>query len=97
MAAVTVPIAGLVAATPRSRLLTIDLRGRQLHEYVYALRNLRPENVTLVSLPGGSVFNGGSYAGEALAPIQAAYFGAVRSDTVGDFLAANPSLINDPR
>jgi LCP family protein required for cell wall assembly len=76
--------------------LTIDLRGRQLHEYVYALRNLRPENVTLVALPGGSVSSGGSYVGEALAPIQSAYFNAVRTDTVADFLAANPSLINSP-
>src|SRR5690606_36481805 len=65
--------------------VTIDLRGRELHEYVYALRDLRPEAITLVSLPGGSVFSGGTYLGEALAPIQAAYFEAVRNDTVAEF------------
>ncbi|MBX6748144.1 MAG: LCP family protein [Micromonosporaceae bacterium] len=74
--------------------ITLDLRGRQLHEYVYALRNLRPEAITLVGLPGGSVFSGGSYLGESLAPIQAEYFAAVRNDTVGEFLARNPGLVN---
>ena len=77
--------------------LTLDLRGRRLHEFAYALRNLRPEAVTLVGIPGGSVFSGGTYLGEAQAPIQSSYFAAVRSDTVAQFLAANPTLINDPR
>jgi anionic cell wall polymer biosynthesis LytR-Cps2A-Psr (LCP) family protein len=79
------------------RTLTLDLRGRKIHEYAYALRNLRPEALTLVGLPGSSVFSGGAYLGEAQAPIQAAYFAAVRADTVEQFLAANPGLINDPR
>ncbi len=35
------------------QVLTLDLRGRKIHEYAYALRNLRPEAVTLVGLPGG--------------------------------------------
>ncbi len=79
------------------QMLTLDLRGRKIHEYAYALRNLRPEAVTLVGLPGSSVGGSSGYVGEALAPIQAAYFAAVRSDTVDQFLAANPGLINDPR
>jgi LCP family protein required for cell wall assembly len=78
--------------------VTLDLRGRQLHEYVYALRNLQPQNVTLVGLPGNSVYNGsGGYIGESLASIESGYFDAVRADTVGAFLNANPGLINDPR
>jgi len=74
--------------------VTLDLRGRELHEYVYALRGLRPEAITLVGLPGGSVFNGGSYLGESLGDIQSAYFEAVRTDTVADFLAQNPGLVD---
>jgi polyisoprenyl-teichoic acid--peptidoglycan teichoic acid transferase len=77
--------------------VTLDLRGRALHEYVYALRNLRPEAITLVSIPGGGVYDGGSYLGESLASIEGPYFESVRNDTVGEFLAANPDLINDPR
>lgn len=75
--------------------VTLDLRGRELSEYVYALRNLRPEAITLVGLPGGSVFSGGNYIGESLAPIQAEYFEAVRNDTVGEFLTRHPELVND--
>jgi LCP family protein required for cell wall assembly len=77
--------------------VTLDLRGRQLHDYVYALRNLRPENLTLVGLPGSSVFSDGNYLGESLNSIESSYFDAVRAGTVGPFLDANPSLINDPR
>jgi LCP family protein required for cell wall assembly len=77
--------------------LTLDLRGRTVDGYAYALRNLRPENVTLVGLPGSGVGGGGAYLGEALSPIGASYFEAARNDTVGDFLAANPSLVEDPR
>jgi anionic cell wall polymer biosynthesis LytR-Cps2A-Psr (LCP) family protein len=77
--------------------MVLDLRGRRIHEFAYALRNLRPEGVTLVGLPGNAVSGSGGYQGEALAPIQSSYFAAVRSDTVGAFLAANPGLINDPR
>jgi anionic cell wall polymer biosynthesis LytR-Cps2A-Psr (LCP) family protein len=79
------------------QMLTLDLRGRQLDDYVYALRNLRPESITLVGLPGSAVGGGGGYLGEALAPIQAEYFAAVRNDTTGDFLNAHPELVNDPR
>lgn len=77
--------------------LTLDLRGRELHEYVYALRNLRPEAITIVSLPGGGISDGGTYLGEALAPIHTGYFEAVGSDTVAEFLDENPELIHDPR
>lgn len=77
--------------------LVLDLRGRQVHEYAYALRNLRPETVTLVGLPGGGVYSGGNYLGEALAPIEAPFFAALRADNIDPFLAANPSLVNDPR
>ncbi len=79
------------------KMLTLDLRGRKIHEYAYALRNLRPDAVSLVGLPGSSVFSGGAYRGESLAPIQSSYFAALRSDTLDQFLAANPGLINDPR
>jgi hypothetical protein len=74
--------------------LTLDLRGRSISAFVYALRNLKPENVTLVSLPGSGVMSGGSYIGEALAPIQASYFAALRSDSLDQFLAANPTLVH---
>jgi anionic cell wall polymer biosynthesis LytR-Cps2A-Psr (LCP) family protein len=75
--------------------LTLDLRGRTISAFAYALRNLKPENVTLVSLPGSGVTSGGSYIGEALAPIHDAYFAAARNDTLGEFLASNPTLVHE--
>jgi LCP family protein required for cell wall assembly len=75
-------------------MMVMDLRGRQLHEYAYALRNLRPENITLVGLPGGGVYSGGNYLGEALQPIEAPFFASLRADNIPAFLAGNPSLVN---
>jgi hypothetical protein len=46
----------------------VYLGGRTPFEYAYALRNLSPDKVTLVGLPGGSVFSGGGYIGEQLQP-----------------------------
>ena len=75
-------------------VLTLDLRGRTIAAWAWALRNLRPENITLVGLPGSAVFNGGAYQGETLAPVQAEYFAAMRADNLGAFVAAHPELVN---
>jgi LCP family protein required for cell wall assembly len=71
---------------------TVDLRGRPLSQWIYALRNLTPEAITLVGLPGGGVSGSSGYLGERLRPIEADYFAAVRDDTVGEFLATHPEL-----
>lgn len=78
-------------------MVIFDGRGRQPSEFVYALRNLKPENLTLVGLPGGSAYSGGSYIGERLSGIQSQYFAALRRDALDEFLRANPKLVNsDP-
>jgi anionic cell wall polymer biosynthesis LytR-Cps2A-Psr (LCP) family protein len=74
--------------------LIFDGRGRQPSEFMYALRNLRPDKVTTVGLPGNGVYSGGSYLGENLLPIEGPFFAALRSDTLAAFLSANPSLLN---
>jgi polyisoprenyl-teichoic acid--peptidoglycan teichoic acid transferase len=73
--------------------LVFDGRGRKPVEYAYALRNVRPETMTLVVLPGGSVGGGGSYAGEALRPVSRNFLTALRSGRTDAFLRANPSLV----
>ncbi|HET6531990.1 MAG TPA: LCP family protein [Actinoplanes sp.] len=62
-------------------------------EYAYALRNLAPDNLTLVGLPGGSVFNGG-YIGEELRPVGRQYLRAVARNDPGAFLATHPELVH---
>jgi anionic cell wall polymer biosynthesis LytR-Cps2A-Psr (LCP) family protein len=76
------------------KTLIFDGRGRKPSEFIYALRDLRPDKVTTVGLPGTGVYSGGSYLGESLLPIEGPFFAAWRSDTLPAFLAANPSLLN---
>ncbi|MFG1607309.1 LCP family protein [Actinoplanes sp. NPDC049265] len=63
-------------------------------EFAYALRDLDPKKITMVSLPGDSVSSGGGYAGEQLRPIARDFFRAVVADRAGPFLAAHPSLVH---
>ena len=76
------------------KTLVFDGRGRKPSEFIYALRNLSPDRITLVGLPGTGVSSGGSYLGESLLPIEGPFFNAWRADTLPDFLAANSSLLN---
>lgn len=74
--------------------LTFDGRGRKPTEFVYALRNIRPANLTLVGLPGGGLFSGGGYQGERLDAVQKTYFAALRADTLAAWVKSHPKLVN---
>jgi polyisoprenyl-teichoic acid--peptidoglycan teichoic acid transferase len=64
-------------------------------EYAYALRNLRPENLVMVGLPGDSVTNrGGGYLGEQLQPVGRDYLRAVARNQPAAFLARHPELVH---
>jgi anionic cell wall polymer biosynthesis LytR-Cps2A-Psr (LCP) family protein len=81
--------------TAVGRGVIFDGRGRTPSEFGYALRELRPENVTVIGLPGGSVYSGGSYVGESLdTSIKNSYFDALRQDQLDDWVAAHPNLVN---
>jgi LCP family protein required for cell wall assembly len=70
-----------------------DGRGHSAIDFAFALSKLRPETLTLVGLPGGSVYSGGSYRGERLNAVARDFFAAVRADRVDAFLAAHPTLV----
>jgi anionic cell wall polymer biosynthesis LytR-Cps2A-Psr (LCP) family protein len=72
----------------------IYVGGRSPIEYAYALRNLKPENLTLVGLPGESVTSGGAYIGEELQPEGERFLEAVEQDRVAAYLTDHPNLIN---
>lgn len=77
------------------RGVIFDGRGRTPSEFGYALRDLRPENVTLVGLPGSSAYSGGSYVGENLnTSIKDSYFAALVNDRLAEWVAAYPELVN---
>jgi hypothetical protein len=64
-------------------------------DFAYALRKLRPATITLVSLPGSSVYGGGGqYLGESLSGIQSGYFAALRQDKLDAWVRSNPSLVD---
>jgi LCP family protein required for cell wall assembly len=77
------------------KTLVFDGRGRTPTDFAYALRNLRPATIRLVALPGGSIFSGGgTYLGEALAPVQSTYFAALRQDRLDAWAAGHGSLVS---
>jgi anionic cell wall polymer biosynthesis LytR-Cps2A-Psr (LCP) family protein len=77
--------------------LVFDGRGHKPTEFAYALRNIKPAEMTLVGLPGSGVYSGGGYQGEALSSVQATYFAAVRADTVAAWAASHKTLVNSTK
>jgi LCP family protein required for cell wall assembly len=62
-------------------------------EYAYALRNLAPSELTMVGLPGESVYHGG-YIGEQLTSTGRGFLRAVAAGDPAAYLAKHPELIN---
>ncbi|HEY8473267.1 MAG TPA: LCP family protein [Natronosporangium sp.] len=73
--------------------LVFDGRGHRPVDFAFALRRVTANRITLVGLPGSSVFgNRGGYLGEQLAPVAEEFFAAVREERAGPFLAEHPEL-----
>lgn len=73
--------------------LIFDGRGREPIDFAFALRRLRPDALTLVGLPGKSVFHGGAYAGENLDPVGRDFIRELRAGRAAAYLDAHPELI----
>ncbi len=72
----------------------VYLGGRTPVQYAYALRNLKPESLTMVGLPGDGVSSGGRYVGEQLTPVGRGFLTAVATGDPAAYLSAHPELIN---
>ncbi len=68
--------------------------GRKPLEYAYALRDLKPANITLVGLPGSGVGSGGGYLGEQLTAEGRGFLTAVASGQAKQYLTKHPKLVN---
>jgi anionic cell wall polymer biosynthesis LytR-Cps2A-Psr (LCP) family protein len=68
--------------------------GRKPLEYAYALRDLKPANITLVGLPGSGVGSGSGYLGEQLTAEGKGFVKAVASGQAAQYLAKHPKLVN---
>lgn len=72
--------------------LVFDGRGRGPIDFAFALRGLRPGDLTMMGVPAGSVVTDDGYQGEALDPTGAELFRALSGDTLPAFLARHPDL-----
>jgi anionic cell wall polymer biosynthesis LytR-Cps2A-Psr (LCP) family protein len=78
--------------------LVFDGRGHEVIDFAFALRRVTAPRITLVDLPGHTVFSGGGgYLGEELEPVAGDFLAAVRENRVGPFLADHPDLRPDER
>ncbi|MEO3741954.1 LCP family protein [Plantactinospora sp. B5E13] len=69
-------------------------RGHKLLDFGWALRNLRSDSIQMIKLPGGGVFEGTSYRGEAFKPIAGEFFAALKEGTIDTFVMSHPELLN---
>jgi len=74
--------------------LIFDGKGHNVVDWGFALKNIRSDNMTLIKLPGKSLFDGGSYVGEGLDPSAAEFFAAVTQDQLPTFLFEHPEYFN---
>jgi anionic cell wall polymer biosynthesis LytR-Cps2A-Psr (LCP) family protein len=77
------------------KALIFDGSGHSVVDWALALKNIRSDNMTLIKLPGGGLFENGQYQGEQLDPSAERFFGSIKSDQMPEFLLRNPEYIND--
>ncbi|GAA4922853.1 LCP family protein [Actinoplanes utahensis] len=68
--------------------------GRTPFEYAYALRNLAPNRITTVTLPGAGVGSGGGYLGEQLKPEGLGFVRALAKGAHVAYLRSHPKLVD---
>ena len=68
--------------------------GRTPFEYAYALRNLTPDRITTVALPGTGVGSGGGYLGEQLKPEGLGFVRALARGAHVGYLKSHPELVD---
>jgi LCP family protein required for cell wall assembly len=90
---VTNPLKLDKVAKAAGKSLLFDGNGHSVIDWGLALKNLRPDDMTLVKLPGQSIITNGRYQGEALAPTAQRFFTSVHNDKIASFLVNNPSFL----
>jgi len=75
--------------------LIFDGNGHSVVDWGFALKGIRSDDLTLIKLPGRSLFDGGhNYLGEGLESSADEFFEAVRTGTIAPFLFQHPEYIN---
>jgi anionic cell wall polymer biosynthesis LytR-Cps2A-Psr (LCP) family protein len=74
--------------------MIFDGRGNSVIDFAFALRELRPANLTMIGLPGTGVGVGDAYQGEELAPEALELFAALRQGQLDQFLLEHTELVD---
>jgi LCP family protein required for cell wall assembly len=74
--------------------LIFDGKGHGVVDWGFALKGIRSQNMTLIKMPGESLFDGHAYLGEGLKPSATDFFAAVGRDDIGNFLFDHPEYLN---
>jgi LCP family protein required for cell wall assembly len=76
--------------------LIFDGNGHSVIDWALALKNVSSANMTLITLPGHSIFNGPAYQGEALDDTAAGFFAALNDGMIATFMVDHPAFANSP-
>lgn len=74
--------------------LIFNGRGNSVVDFAFALRNLRPDSIRTIRLPGEAVMVDGEYRGERLRPVAEEFLASLPEGNLADFLVAHPELLN---
>ncbi|WP_428967141.1 LCP family protein [Micromonospora fluostatini] len=69
-------------------------RGNTIADFGFALKDIRPDSITMVKLPGENIGTGSAYQGERLVPEAQDFFRSLQSGTVDAFLLEHPDFRN---
>ncbi|MEH1101500.1 LCP family protein [Micromonospora sp. CPCC 205561] len=69
-------------------------RGNGVVDFGLALKDIRPETIQMIKLPGGSVIENGRYRGEKFQPEVDDFFAALKKAQLDAFLVEHPDFQN---
>ncbi|MEV5690753.1 LCP family protein [Micromonospora globbae] len=74
--------------------LIFNGRGNSVLDFALALKDIRPNTIQMVKLPGGPVYEGKTYKGERFKPEVDDFFTALRNEQLDPFLLEHPEFQN---
>ncbi|SBV29918.1 transcriptional attenuator, LytR family [Micromonospora krabiensis] len=69
-------------------------RGNSVVDFGLALKNIRPNAIQMIKLPGGGVYDGKTYKGEQFQAGVSDFFAALHNEQLDPFLLEHPEFVN---
>lgn len=74
--------------------LIFNGRGNSVVDFGLALKDIRPNTIEMIKLPGGGVFEGSKYLGEQFQDGVPDFFTALHNEQLDPFLLEHPEFVN---